>query len=43
VDCSLLDSDPDAAMSGSSLVGALPAIDVATLGDNVTTAEFVCE
>lgn len=43
VDCDLLASDPDAAIAGSSTVGALPAIDAAQIGDSVVTSIFVCE
>jgi len=43
VACSLLESDPANAMSGSALAGALASIDTATIADNVVTVNFSCE
>jgi hypothetical protein len=43
VDCALLAGDPEHAMSGSSLGGALSSVDSQSLGDNVVTVVFACE
>jgi cysteine-rich repeat protein len=43
VDCGALAGDPNVALSGSSLVGALSSVDTATIADNVVTGIFACK
>lgn len=43
VNCDLIESDPEHAMSGAKLVGALSSVDTATIADNIVTAFFGCQ